>query len=175
MRRSDLIGTRAASAVGCGAGRSGRIANVMRVVTAAIPNPTMNRKPVGGSVAAPPAQPTIGSDRLADGARHHVVAEHPVEAARPAGPHAQHLLRRHQEQVSDAEQGGKRQQRGGGGKEGEAPARQREQARADPDGVCVVAAIDVAADPHGDADREQRERRRITPSQTTDSSSSTAR
>ena len=52
----------------------------------------------------------VGPDALADGAGHHVVAEHQFQAARAGSADAQHLLARHQHDVAGAHHRGGEQQ-----------------------------------------------------------------
>ncbi len=64
-----------------------------------------NSVPVGGSDAEPPIQPTTsGPSPLPDRGGNHVVAEHVLAAARPAGAHHQHLVPGHAEHVAEAQQ-----------------------------------------------------------------------
>ena len=92
-------------------------------------------------------------------AGHHVVAEHRFQAARAGGAHAQHLLARHQHDVAGAHHGGGDQQRRRRCGEGEARAGDRENGGAEPGGLRVVAAVDLAADADRDQDRADREGR----------------
>jgi hypothetical protein len=109
--------------------------------------PMTKRSCVGGTAAA----------ALADRAGHHVVAEHRLQAARPGGAHAQHLLARHQHDVPGAHDGRGDQQRFGRRSEGETGAGDGENAGAEPGGLCVVTAVDIAADTDRDQDRADRE------------------
>ena len=94
---------------------------------------------------------------MADGAGHHVVAEHRFQAARTGRAHAQQLLARHQHDVAGAHDGGGDQQRHRRRGQRKARAGDGENGGAEPGGLGVVAAIDLAADADRDQDRADRE------------------
>jgi hypothetical protein len=84
-----------------------------------------------------------------------------IAAARSGAADAQHLLARHQEQVRDAEQHRQKQQSGGRiRRQPKARTGDNEEPAADPRRLRIVAAIEIAADPDGDEDRQDREGRR---------------
>ena len=101
-----------------------------------------------------------GPKSLADRDRHHEMAKSNVSPSSVGAAHGQHLLRRHQEHVPGPQQHGEAEQM----RDRQRPCPKAEggeqhQRAADPGGAGIVAAVDVAADLHGDEDRHQRKAR----------------
>ena len=73
------------------------------------------------------------------------------------GPHAQHLVGRHEVEMPDPEQGGEGHDRQGRGGEPQAHGRRQHHGRTDHGCMGVVVAVDEAADRHSQKDRKQGE------------------